>query len=114
MNRGEIWIAVLEPRSGSEQSGRRPVVIVSHDSFNTAPTWTSIIVVPLSTSLNQARRSDTAIPIFKGEGGVPNDSVALCHQVTTLDRSKLKTKIGTLSDSILESIEDGLKAAMDM
>jgi mRNA-degrading endonuclease toxin of MazEF toxin-antitoxin module len=62
MNRGDIWIAVLEPRSGSEQSGRRPVVIVSHDSFNTAPAWSSIIVVPLSTSINQARRSDTAIP----------------------------------------------------
>ncbi len=114
MNRGEIWIAVLEPRSGSEQSGRRPVVIVSHDSFNTAPSWNSIIVVPLSTSINQARRADTAIPIFSGEGGLPDDSVALCHQVTTLDRSKIQTKIGTLNPQILKSIEEGLKAAMDM
>lgn len=114
MNRGDIWIAILEPRSGSEQSGRRPVVIVSHDSFNTAPAWNSIIVVPLSTSLNQARRSDTAIPIFNGEAGLPEDSVALCHQVTTLDRSKLQSKIGTLSSQIMESIEEGLKAAMDM
>ena len=114
MKRGEVWIAYLEPRSGSEQSGRRPVVIVSHNSFNSTDTWRSIIVVPISTSINQARRSDTAIPIFENEGGLTEDSVALCHQVTTLDRSKLKSKIGTLSASIMESVEEGLKAAMDM
>jgi mRNA interferase MazF len=114
VNRGDIWMAILEPRSGSEQSGRRPVVIISHDGFNTEPTWNSIIVVPLSTSINQARRSDTAIPIFKGEGGIAEDSVALCHQVTTLDRSKLSSKIGKLSNAVLHSIEAGLKAAMDM
>ena len=114
MRRGEVWIAVLEPRSGSEQSGRRPVVIISHDSFNTTHTWNSIIVIPLSTSTNQARRSDTSIPIFKGEAGLPDDSVALCHQVTTLDRSKLQRKLGALSSEVVVAIEEGLKAAMDM
>ena len=114
MKRGEVWIAVLEPRSGSEQSGRRPVIIVSHDSFNTTQTWRSIIVVPVSTSVNQARRSDTSIPVFQGEGGLTEDSVALCHQVTTLDRSKLQIHLGVLSTEILASIEEGLKAAMDM
>ena len=114
MKRGEVWIAILEPRSGSEQSGWRPVVIVSHDSFNTTMSWNSIIVVPVSTSVNQARRSDTSIPIFKAEGGIPEDSVVLCHQVTTLDRSKLKTRLGVLSSQIVASIEEGLKAAMDM
>ena len=114
MKRGEIWVAHLEPRSGSEQSGRRPVVIVSHDSFNTTEGWRSIIVVPLSTSINQARRSDTSIPIFAGEGDLPEDSVALCHQITTLDRAKIRTKMGVLSPALLAELEKGIKAAMDL
>ena len=61
MIRGEIYWADLKPRSGSEQRGRRPVLIVSHDGFNRIPSWRSIIVVPLSTSEKQAKRGPTAI-----------------------------------------------------
>jgi mRNA interferase MazF len=113
MKRGEIYIAELAPRSGSEQTGRRPVIIVSHDGFNQTPNWRSIIVVPLSTSNNQARRGLTAIFIPQGEGGLSQDSIALCHQVTTLDRSKLKQKLGEFSAGKMSEIENGLKAAMD-
>lgn len=112
MRRGEIFIANIIPRSGSEQSGRRPVVIVSNDGFNKTPDWDSIIVVPVSTSINQARRSLTSIPLFAGEGGLPNDSVALCHRVTTLDRSKLLSRLGELDSEQMAAIELGLKAAM--
>ncbi len=114
MKRGEVYVAELVPRSGSEQSGRRPVIVVSHDGFNQTLNWHSIIVVPLSTSINQARRGLTAIPLFSGEGGILQDSVALCHQVTTLDRSKLKELLGELSSEQMSEIENGLKAAMDM
>ncbi len=114
MKRGEIYIAELIPRSGSEQTGRRPVIIVSHDGFNQTPNWRSIIVVPLSTSGNQARRGITAIYISQGEGGLSQDSIALCHQVTTLDRNKLKHKLGELTLEKMLEIENGLKAAMDM
>jgi mRNA interferase MazF len=46
MKRGEIYLANLDPRSGSEQKGRRPVIIVSHDGLNKTENWRSIIVVP--------------------------------------------------------------------
>jgi mRNA interferase MazF len=114
LKRGEIYIAELTPRSGSEQAGRRPVIIVSHDGFNQTPNWRSIIVVPLTTSANQAKRGLTAIFISQNEGGLSQDSIALCHQVTTLDRSKLKQRLGELSSKIMTEIADGLKAAMDM
>lgn len=42
MRRGDVWWATLQPRSGSEQSGRRPVVVLSHDSFNQTPNWKSV------------------------------------------------------------------------
>jgi mRNA interferase MazF len=114
MKRGDIYIAELAPRSGSEQTGRRPIIIVSHDGFNLTPNWRSIIVVPLSTSTNQARRSPTAILVDRREGGLSQSSVALCHQVTTLDRSKLKQRLGELSTERMVEIEKGLKAAMDI
>lgn len=114
MKRGDVFIADITPRSGSEQSGRRPVIIVSHDGFNETPNWRSIIVVPLSTSINQARRSLTAIPLFEGEGGICEDSVALCHQITTIDKNKLKEKLGTLTEDQMSDIESGIKAATDM
>ncbi|OLE52712.1 MAG: hypothetical protein AUG51_16830 [Acidobacteria bacterium 13_1_20CM_3_53_8] len=114
MKRGEIYLADLSPRSGSEQQGRRPVIIVSHDGFNQAAGWRSIIVVPISTSASQARRGLTAVKILQGEGGLTQTSIALCHQVTTLDRAKLTKQLGELPPPLLRQVEEGLKAALDI
>jgi mRNA interferase MazF len=114
MKRGEIFWAELKPRSGAEQHGHRPVIVVSSDGFNLTPAWRSIIVVPVSTSAAQARRGPTAVPLPSRATGLPRDSVAVCHQVTTLDRAKLSSRIGVLSGGILAAVEAGLKAALDL
>lgn len=114
MKRGEIYWADLAPRSGAEQTGRRPVIIVSRDAFNQAPGWRSVIVVPVSTSPFQARRGPTAISLPASTGGLPRESVALCHQVTTLDRGKLATLIGNLTTTDLFAVENGLRIALGM
>lgn len=114
MTRGDVYMAELKPRSGSEQQGRRPVIVVSHDSFNKVSAWRSVIVVPLSTSGQQARRGPTAVPIQAGAGGLPRDSVALCHQVTTLDRAKLTDHLGLLPGDVLASVDAGLMAALSL
>lgn len=114
MKRGEVYWARLAPRSGSEQTGRRPVIVLSHDAFNKVPTWRSVIVVPVSSSLRQAWRGPTAVPLPAGVGGLERDGVAVCHQVTTLDRGKLAEKIGHIPVEVIAKIEDGLKAALGM
>lgn len=114
MKRGEIYSANLQPRSGSEQQGRRPVIVISHDGFNQNLRWRSIIVIPVSTSSAQARRGSTAILLPQGTGGLNQESVALCHQITTLDRAKLTEKIGELSNEWMGKIEEGVKAATDL
>lgn len=114
MRRGDVYFAVLSPRSGSEQRGTRPVVVVSHDAFNEARGWRSVIVVPVSTSTSQAGRGPTAVPLPRGAGGLRSDSVALCHQVTTLDRAKLARRLGALSEAQLRAVGDGLKIAQDL
>lgn len=114
MKRGDVFWADLAPRSGSEQTGRRPVIVVSHDAFNTTPGWRSVIVVPLTTSSKQALRGPTAVPLLEGAGGLRKPGVALCHQVTTLDRAKLTERLGALSQATLARVETGLKAALDL
>lgn len=112
MRRGEVYWAELEPRSGSEQRGRRPVIVVSHDGFNSTSTWRSVVVVPLSTSTT--RTGPTAIPLPAGAAGLGKASVALCHQVTTLDRAKLTRRIGSLPPQDLGRLSAGLMAALDL
>jgi mRNA interferase MazF len=114
MKRGEVYWADLVPRSGSEQTGRRPVVLVSHDAFNQTPGWRSIIVVPISTSSSRGKRGPTVIEIPGGTAGLSKTSFAVCHQVTTLDRAKLTRRLGTLPSEALCEVEEGLKAAMDL
>jgi mRNA interferase MazF len=112
VKRGDVFWADLAPRSGSEQAGRRPVVVVSHDGFNRVEAWRSVIVVPLSTAAAQRRRGPTAIVLPKGTAGLRQESVALCHQVTTLDRGKLVERIGEIPTSALQRVNDGLRAAL--
>jgi mRNA interferase MazF len=114
VKRGEIYWADLVPRSGSEQMGRRPVVVISHDGFNQTPGWKSIVVVPISTFASRSRRGPTVVEIPAGAGGLPKASFAVCHQITTLDRAKLTKRIGTLPVEVLREVELGLKAAMDL
>jgi len=114
MKRGEVYWADLVPRSGSEQTGRRPVILVSNDGFNQTPGWRSIVVVPISTSTSQGKRGPTVIELPGGAAGLPKTSFAVCRQVTTLDRAKLTKRIGVLPAESLREVEEGLKASMDL
>src|SRR5258708_18830080 len=114
MRRGEVHWADLVPRSGSEQAGRRPVIVVSHDGFNQTPGWRSIIVVPITRSTAQSKRGPTVVEIRGGTGGLAKTSFAICHQVTTFDRAKFAKRIGILPADAVKELRAGLKAAIDL
>lgn len=110
MVRGEIYLANLSPRSGSEQQGRRPCVLVSHDAFTTNPSWMSVTVVPLTSSDRWLQPSPTTVIFRAGECGLPKTCAALAHQVTTIDRSKLMTPaIGRLSPDKEAQLAEALR-----
>jgi mRNA interferase MazF len=90
------------------------VIVISRDAFNQAPGWLSVIVVPITTSVSQARRGPTAVPLPAGAGGLTQESIALCHQVTTLDRAKLDALIGSLTTTQVYEVEEGLRIALGM
>lgn len=114
MKRGELYWARLFPRSGSEQKVRRPIVVVSSDGFNEVPTWRSLIVIPVTTSTRQEQREPTSVPISAAESGLLEDSLAICHQITTLDRSKVESRIGALPTDAMARVELGIAAACDL
>lgn len=87
VNRGEVWEIVLDPTKGSEQKGHRPCVVVSPDSMNEQ--LDTIIVVPLTTKLKDwPTRVDTNINGIQGQ--------AICEQIRTVSKQRLKNKIGKL------------------
>jgi mRNA-degrading endonuclease toxin of MazEF toxin-antitoxin module len=90
------------------------VILVSNDGFNLAPGWKSVIVVPVSTSAAQGRRGPTVVPIPAETVGLAKSSLAVCHQITTLDRAKLTRRVGVLPSGILSQVDDGVKAALDL
>ena len=100
----------LQPRSGSEQTGRRPCIIVSTDAFNQTRGWRSITVVPLTSSDRWQVASPTTVLFAAGESGLPKKCAALAHQITTIDRNKLLGgKVGSLSEARLVELKDALE-----
>jgi mRNA interferase MazF len=118
MKRGDVFSATLEPRSGNEQRGQRLVVLISDDLMSQETSWSSLIVLPITTSSKQKRKQTflgpTVIPIPKNEGGLSQESFVLCHQVTTLNRSKLLKPLGQLGESTLEQVDKGLKLSLGL
>jgi mRNA interferase MazF len=100
--RGEVWWADLNPTRGSEQSGARPVVIFQNDFINRFTT--TVIAIPLTTNLRRASLP-SCLFIPQGEGGLSEDSVALCHQIRVLDKTRLQRRLEELSQKLLETLE---------
>lgn len=101
-NRGEIWLANLNPTQGSEQGGTRPVIIFQNNVISRFST--TIITIPLTTNLRRAKLPSSLL-IVAGEGGLSKDSVALCHQLRVIDRSRLKNRLGQLKSKIVAELE---------
>ncbi len=86
IRRGEIWIVNLDPTQGSEQAGVRPTIIFQNDTISRYTT--AAIGIPLTTNLRRASLPSCVL-IPGGEGGLTQDSVALCHQLRVLDKTRL-------------------------
>lgn len=105
IKRGEIYYADLSPVVGSEQGGIRPVLIVQNDIGNKySPT---IIAAAVTSKLNKARLP-THIEIPSEAYGLPKDSVILLEQLRTLDKRRLKDKIGLLDSETMEKVNNAL------
>ncbi len=104
MRQGEIWYSDLEPVRGSEQSGKRPVVIVSGPTMNTA--LQIIIVCPLTSVIKNIKG---CIVIQKNQiNNLKKDSEVLVLQVRTISKKRLSKKIGNITKDQIEQIKQGI------
>jgi mRNA interferase MazF len=105
--RGDLYYANLDPVIGSEQGGSRPVLIVQHDKGNTSsPT---VIVLPI-TSQNKPSLP-THVDLF-GSCGLTDSSIALAEQFRTIDKSRLSSFIGSVTDLQLSAVDIAMLCAL--
>jgi mRNA interferase MazF len=103
-----IFIASLNPTKGSEQAGRRPVLVVSRERINQL--LPVVNIVPLTSRKSTSRTIyPNEVLLSAGVAGLKVDSIALCYQIRTLDKSRLEQDLGQLTDldlrqEILEAI----------
>jgi mRNA interferase MazF len=109
-HRGEIWLADLRPTRGREQTGRRPVLVMSVDFFNAGPA-DLIVVLPLTST---QRDIPLHVNVKKGEGGTRNDSVILCEAIRSVSKERLISRWGVVSRELMAEIEDRLRILLDL
>ena len=103
--RGDLYFADLSPVVGSEQGGIRPVLIIQNDVGNKySPT---VIIAAITSQINKAKLP-THIELSAESYGLNKDSVVLLEQVRTLDKRRLKDKIGTIDGTKMRSIDNAL------
>jgi mRNA interferase MazF len=105
IRRGDIFYADLSPVIGSEQGGIRPVLIVQNDVGNKySPT---VIAAAITSQINKAKLP-THIELEAQQYGLQKDSVILTEQIRTIDKKRLKEKIGHLDDARMTKVNDAL------
>ena len=105
VRRGDIYYADLSPVIGSEQGGLRPVLIVQNDIGNR---YSPTVIAAAITSRMSKAKLPTHIDIYAGEVGLAKDSVILLEQVRTLDKRRLKEKMGHLDDEVMNHVNTAI------
>jgi len=106
ISRGDIWMVDWNPARGSEQAGFRPGVIIQCDAGNQAPGARTTILVPLTT---QGRPFSFYVPVPAGPAtGLKAPSWANCTQVFTVDRNRLRSRLGAAPAKAMEAISQAL------
>lgn len=119
ISRGDIYFVNLDPTKGREQTGYRPVLVVSADAINQQPLVVTVVVG--TDAKNVPRDYPTNVRVTARETGLPRDTVFLCFQTRSLDPSRFfdpKTKrpflAGTLPQLRMKEINEALKLVLSL
>ncbi len=111
VKRGDIYYADLSPVVGSEQGGVRPVLIVQNDVGNK---FSPTVIAAAITSQKYKTNLPTHIQVNADECGLARDSIVLLEQVRTLDKKRLKERMGTLADDDMNRINQALSVSFGL
>ena len=111
VKRGDIYYADLSPVVGSEQGGIRPVLVIQNDIGNKySPT---VIAAAITSQINKAKMP-THIELAAKDYGLNKDSVILIEQIRTIDKRRLREKIGRIDDGLMASVNNALSISFGL
>ena len=111
IRRGDIYYADLSPVVGSEQGGIRPVLVIQNDIGNKySPT---VIAAAITSQINKAKMP-THIELAAKDYGLNKDSVILLEQIRTIDKRRLREKIGRIDDGLMASVNNALSISFGL
>ena len=111
VKRGDIFYADLSPVVGSEQGGVRPVLIVQNDTGNRhSPT----VIAAAITSQTGKARLPTHISVSPLSCGLPKESIILLEQVRTLDKRRLREKMGRLDENVMKQVDAAIAVSFGL
>ena len=111
VKRGDIYYADLSPVVGSEQGGLRPVLIIQNDVGNR---YSPTVIAAAITSKMDKTKLPTHIDVFAEKVGLAKNSVILLEQVRTLDKRRLKEKMGHLDDEVMSAVNSAIAVSFGL
>jgi Growth inhibitor len=111
VKRGDIYYADLSPVVGSEQGGMRPVLIVQNNTGNKhSPT---VIAAAITSQIGKARLP-THIELSAQSYGLSRDSVILLEQIRTIDKTRLRERMGKLDESVMDRVDNAISVSFGL
>jgi len=107
--RGEVWTVNFNPGRGSEQQGLRPALVIQNDVGNQYAATT--IVAALTTTV---RVYPVTVLLRRGEGGLKQTSMVNLAQLLTVDRSRLRRRLGALVPDRMETVDAAIRVSLDV
>ena len=111
IRRGDIYYADLSPVVGSEQGGVRPVLIVQNDVGNK---YSPTVIAAAITSKTDKNKMPTHIDVLADEYGLEKNSVILLEQIRTLDKKRLREKMGHLDESVMSQVNSAISVSFGL
>ena len=111
IRRGDFFYVDLNPTKGSEQRGRRPVLILQNDIGNEVSPTT--IIAPLTTK-SFTKEYPTNVNVPKGVAGLKENSTILLSQIRTIDKSRLEHKIGHLPETYMNKVDEAMRVSLGL
>lgn len=111
IKRGDIYYADLSPVVGSEQGGVRPVLIVQNDVGNR---YSPTVIAAAITSQQSKAKLPTHIPIYADDCGLSRDSVVLLEQIRTIDKRRLKERMGSIDENSMNKVDNAISISFGL
>ncbi len=111
VRRGDIYYADLSPVVGSEQGGIRPVLIVQNDVGNK---YSPTVIAAAITSRTAKSKLPTHIEVYADKYGLARDSVILLEQIRTIDKKRLREKMGHLDEDVMNRVNDAITVSFGL